>query len=267
MSTETKIKTLIVDDEPLARQTIRGLLEGDPQIEVIGECGSGMEAVRLIRKQPPDLLFLDIQMPKMNGFEVLAGIKDVQIPAIIFATAFDQYALKAFEVHALDYLLKPFNDERFEEALRQAKAHVELREINKLGRKLLALLKDRDGSEAGAVSRGSFLTRFMIKSAGRVIFLKADDIDWIAADDYYVKLHVGGKSHLLRETMNELEGKLDPQKFLRIHRSTIVNLDRVKEMHQHFNGEYLVVLRDGTELKLSRSRRDRLQETLRAGHE
>jgi two-component system LytT family response regulator len=257
-----KIKTLIVDDEPIARRTIRDLLVPDPEIEIIGECSSGSEAVKFIRKKLPDLLFLDVQMPGMNGFEALERIEHEQIPAIVFVTAFDQYALKAFEMHALDYLLKPFTDKRFEEALRQAKTHVELREINRLSQSLLTLLGDQVGRESPALKRKSLLTRFMIRSGGRVAFIKAHDVDWIAADDYYIKLHVGSKSHLLRVSMNELEEKLDAKTFLRIHRSAIVNLDRVKELQQNPNGEYVVVLKDGTELKLSRSRRERLEQLL-----
>lgn len=261
-----KIRTVIVDDEPLARQNLRALLKDDREVEIIAECGSGQEAVRVIQSEPPDLLFLDIQMPEMSGFDVLTKIDAARIPAIIFVTAFDQYALKAFEVHALDYLLKPFADARFEQALRQAKAQIEQREINNLSRKLFALLEDREAvSRAAQPERASYLTRMMIKSASRVFFLKTDEIDWIGADDYYVKLHVGRKVHMLRETMNELETKLDPEKFLRIHRSTIVNIDRIKEMHPHFNGDYIILLHDGTELKLSRSRREQAQAMLRSG--
>jgi two-component system LytT family response regulator len=257
-----KIKTLIVDDEPLARQTIRELLNDEPEIEIIGECKSGLEAVNFIRKQSPDLLFIDIQMPGMNGFEALSRIDLEQIPAIIFVTAFDQYALKAFEVHALDYLLKPFSDKRFKEALQQAKSNIELREINRLSQSLVALIGDHAGNEMLPAKRKSFLTRFMIRAGGRVTFIKTSDVDWIAADDYYIKLHVSDKSHLLRISMNELEEKLDPRRFLRIHRSTIINFDRVKELHQNPNGEYVVVLKNGTELKLSRSRRERFEELL-----
>ncbi|HEX8844328.1 MAG TPA: LytTR family DNA-binding domain-containing protein [Pyrinomonadaceae bacterium] len=268
MSTKRKkIKTLIVDDEPLARRTIRDLLAADPEIEIIGECSSGLEAVKFIRREPPDLLFLDIQMPGMNGFEALSKIEYEQIPAIIFVTAFDRYALQAFEIHALDYLLKPFTDKRFEEALRQAKSQVELKEINRLSQSLLALLGDQAGRDAATLKRKSFLTKFMIRSGGRVAFIKAADVDWIAADDYYIKLHIGGKSHLLRISMNELEEKLDPKRFLRIHRSTIINFDRVKELHQNPNGEYVVVLKDGTELKLSRGRRERLEELLMSDYD
>lgn len=262
-----KIRALIVDDEPLARRTIRDLLTADPQVEIIGECGSGIEAVKFICKEPPDLIFMDIQMPGMNGFEALSRIEHERLPAIIFVTAFDQYALKAFEVHALDYLLKPFTDQRFEEALRQAKTNIELREINKLSQSLLALLAEQAGREALTPKRKSFLARFMIRSGGRVFFIKASDVDWIAADDYYIKLHVNDKSHLLRISMNELEEKLDPKRFLRIHRSTIINSDRVKELRQSPGGEYLVVLKNGTELKLSRSRREHLEELLTNEHD
>ncbi|HYE65769.1 MAG TPA: LytTR family DNA-binding domain-containing protein [Pyrinomonadaceae bacterium] len=260
-----KIKTLIVDDEPLARRNLRALLKTDPDVEIIGEAGSGAEALRLIGKQSPDLVFLDIQMPEMSGFDVLEQIEAESIPIIIFVTAFDRYALRAFEVHALDYLLKPFDDARFEKALRQAKIQHEQRDINRLGRRLLALLEERDVRQTGHPRRAAYLSRFMIKSASRVFFLKVEELDWIEAADYYAELHVGRKSYLLRETMNDLEAKLDPEKFFRIHRSTIVNLDRVKEMHAHFNGEYVVILQDGTELKLSRSRRDQFRSLLKIG--
>ena len=253
---------MIVDDEPLARQSIRLLLQNDPQIELVGEARNGAEAVRAIRKHSPDLLFLDIQMPEMDGFEVLEKIEADRMPVIVFVTAFDRYALKAFEVHALDYLLKPFSDARFEKALAQAKAQIGQREISALSQKLLALLEDRDLRRSPQSRSQSYLTRLMVKSAGRVLFLKTDEIDWVEAADYYVKLHVGRKGHLLRETMSELESKLDPEKFVRIHRSTIVNLDRVREMHPLFGGEYGVVLHDGTELKLSRTRREQLQKLI-----
>jgi two-component system, LytTR family, response regulator len=267
-----KIRTLIVDDEPLARRTIRNLLAEDPEVEVVGECGTGAEAVESVRERPPDLLFLDIQMPGMDGFDVLSQVELERISAVIFVTAYDAYALKAFEVHALDYLLKPFNDERFREALARAKSHVELREARGLAESLRAFLRGRTGTEeetavATTAKRGGYLTRFMVKAGGRVIFVNPADVDWIEADNYYVKLHVGGRAHLLRLSMKELEGRLDPKTFWRTHRSAIINLDRVKELHQHPSGEYVVVLRDGTELKLSRARRERLQELLMGEHD
>ncbi|MBV8859110.1 MAG: response regulator transcription factor [Acidobacteria bacterium] len=268
MSAEAKkIRTLIVDDEPLARRTIRNLLADDPEVEIIGECAGGAEAVESIRRRPPDLLFLDIQMPGMDGFDVLSAVELEHISAVIFVTAYDAYALKAFEVHALDYLLKPFTDERFREALARAKSHVELREARGLAESLRAFLRGRAAPEeetatAAAPKKGGYLTRFMVKVGGRVIFINPSDVDWIEADNYYIKLHVSGRAHLLRLSMKELEERLDPKTFWRTHRSAIINLDRVKELHQHPSGEYVVVLRDGTELKLSRARRERLQELL-----
>jgi two-component system LytT family response regulator len=265
---QKKITTLIVDDEPLARRNIRLLLKDDREIEIVGEASSGREALALIRKHSPDLVFLDIQMPELDGFEVLESIEAERLPAIVFVTAFDQYALKAFEFHALDYLLKPFDDARFEKALRQAKLQVGQRELKDLSQRLVALLGSqvrREGSAAEPTRQPQYLSRLLIKSAGRVFFLKTDEIDYVQAEDYYVKLHVGRKGHLLRETMNEMESKLDPAKFLRIHRSTIVNIERIRELQQHFNGEYIVVLHDGTEHKLSRSRREQLQTLLKTG--
>jgi two-component system LytT family response regulator len=260
-----KIRTLIVDDEPLARRNIRILLKDDPQIEIVAEAAGGQEALALLRKHPIDLLFLDIQMPEVDGFGVLEKIDSAELPVIVFVTAFDQYALKAFEFHALDYLLKPFDDARFEKALRQAKSQVEQREVKDLSKRLVALLEGRDGGKPLPASEPQYLSRLLIKSAGRVFFLKTDEIDYVNAEDYYVKLHLGRKAHLLRETMNAMEAKLDPAKFLRIHRSTIVNVKRIRELQQHFNGEYIVVLHDGSEMKLSRSRREQLQTLLKSG--
>ena len=258
-----KIKTLIVDDEPLARRNLRVLLEKDPQIEIVDECRNGHEAVKAINTHSPDLIFLDIQMPEMDGFDVLARVGPEQIQAIIFVTAFDQYALKAFEVHALDYLLKPFDDERFAHALERAKSQISASEIDKLSQRLLALLEDRKGSDE---QQQSYLTRLMIKTSNRMMLLKVDEIDFIEADGNYAKLHAGRKTHLLREKMNDLEGRLDPARFVRIHRSVIVNLDRIKEMHPHFNGDYIVVLDDGRQLRLSRSRRENLEAKLKFSH-
>ena len=253
-----KIKTLIVDDEPLARRNLRVLLEKDPQIEIVDECRNGREAVKAINSLSPDLIFLDIQMPEMDGFDVLERAGPEHIQAIIFVTAFDQYALKAFDVHALDYLLKPFDDERFAHALQRAKAQIEARQMNKLSQRLLALLEGRELDRKVSLEQKNYLTRLMIKVSGRVVLLKVEEIDFIEADGNYAKLHVGSKSHLLREKMHDLEGRLDPAKFVRIHRSVIVNLDRIKEMHPHFNGDYIVVLEDGRKLRLSRTRRENL---------
>ena len=255
-----KIKTLIVDDEPPARRNLRALLKDIPDIEIVKECGNGRDAVASIRALQPELVFLDVQMPEMNGFEVLEALTDHPLPGIIFVTAYDQYALKAFEVSALDYLLKPFDDARFHKALAQARRQIEQQDASELGHKLLALLGTRE-IKPGATR---YLSRLMVKSAGRVIFIRSDEIDWIEAYDNYVRLHVNGRSHLLRQTMNELEGVLNPEQFARIHRSVIVNLDRVKELRPHVN-EHLVVLRDGSELKLSRTRKEWLERWLIGG--
>lgn len=252
-----RIKTIIVDDEPLARQTLRILLDADPDIDIVSECANGADAVDAIDTLSPDLVFLDIQMPELDGFDVLSTLDDGAAPVIVFVTAFDAYALKAFEVHAFDYLLKPFTDARFATALAQAKLEVEHREVRALSERLLALLADRERERPNR-----FLTRVLVKSASRVTFLKVAEIDWIEAAGSYVQLHVGAKEHLLRESLNALEAKLDPELFLRIHRSTIVNADRVRELRADAYGEYLVVLDDGTELKMSRARRERIQARL-----
>jgi len=234
-----KIRTVIVDDEPLARTNLSLLLRLDPEIEVVSECGSGVDAPNEIRRTKPDLLFLDVQMPECDGFDVLELLgKDVP-PAVVFVTAYDQYALRAFEAGALDYLLKPFDNARFELALDRAKQKI------KLG-------KDLPGK----------LERLVIKSGGRVSFLRPSEIDWIAAADYYACLHVGQRTHMLRRSISELEQDLDPAIFCRIHRSTIVNLDRIHGLKLSEDGEYEVVLENGTKLRLSRSYRKQLQNRL-----
>jgi two-component system LytT family response regulator len=257
-----KIKAIIVDDEPPARRNLRALLKAVPDIEIVKECGNGRDAVSQIRALEPDLVFLDVQMPEIDGFEVLEQLTDQPLPVIIFVTAYDQYALKAFEVSALDYLLKPFDDARFHKALTGARRQIEQQDASELGRKLLNLMGTREVRQDGPPR---YLTRLMVKTAGRVIFIRIEEIDWIEAYDNYLRLHVAGRAHLLRQTMNELEAALNPEQFARIHRSTIVNLDRVKELHPHFNGEHMVILQDGTELKLSRGRRERLEQWLGAG--
>jgi two-component system LytT family response regulator len=266
--TGSKIKTLIVDDEPIARRNLRALLRGCPDVELVGECGSGAQAVRMIKADPPDLLFLDVQMPEMNGFDVLKQIDLPKIGAVIFVTAYDQYALKAFEVEALDYLLKPFDDERFAHALGRARMQLEQRATAGLKQRLLALLQagpdqasvrsqPHDG-KSPAPPR-PYEDKFLIKSASRVFFVKADEIDWIEAADYYVCLHVGGQTHVLRKTMAEMEARLDPDHFCRIHRSTIVNISRVRQVQTRPGGEYAVVLADKTALRLSRSRKEQIE--------
>ncbi len=249
----TKIRTLIVDDESLARERIKRYLGAEADIEIVGECANGKEAVESIDSLSPDLLFLDIQMPEMDGFGVLGAIGSQRVPAIIFVTAYDKYALKAFEVHALDYLLKPFNRERFRRSLARAREQLDHDRMGQLDQRLLSLLEDLKAEQ-------KHLDRLVVRSVGRVFFLKTDEIDWIEAAGNYVRLHVGREGHLLRETMNRLEAKLNPDKFLRIHRSTLVNIDRIKELQPLFSGDYTVILRDGRQLTLSRSYRDKLLE-------
>lgn len=250
------IRTLIVDDEPLARDKIRSFLEAEPGIEVIGECRDGHEALLAIEKEKPELVFLDIQMPELNGFEVLENLDVDPLPKVVFVTAFDQYAIKAFEVHAVDYLLKPYDRERFRDALDRARTELERQEVGAMKEQLQTLLADLDKR------RSDYRERLVVKTSGRVIFLKVEDIDWVDAAGNYVRLHVQGEQHLLRETMSRLEKRLDPKRFLRIHRSTIVNIERIKELQQQFHGDYVVILKEGQRLTLSRSYRDRIQDLL-----
>lgn len=249
------IRVLLVDDEPLAREMIREMLVDDPEVEIVGECVNGREAVESIQEHNPDLIFLDVQMPEIGGFEVLEALKSVKVPHVIFVTAYDQYAVRAFEVHALDYLLKPFDRERFESAWRRAKSHILAARNGEVDQRILAILEEL---KAGP----KYLERLVIKSGGRVFFLDTDDIDWIEAEGNYVSVHTGKKSHLLRETISSLESQLDPKQFLRIHRSSIVKIDRIKELQPWFHGEYRVLLQDGTQLTLSRNYRENLQEAL-----
>jgi two-component system LytT family response regulator len=258
-----------VDDEPLARQTLRGLLELDPEIEIAAECGDGVAALEALERLAPELLFLDVQMPELSGFEVVEKFGVERLPTVVFVTAYDRYAVRAFEVQALDYLLKPFDDARFARTLLRAKAQVRQREVKSLSQRLIALLENYEQAQphqaepsANPQTESGWLTRLMIKSAGRICFLKADEIDWIEAADYYVQLHAGGKAHLLRERMHELEARLDPARFQRIHRSAIVNLERVKELQPNAAGDCTIILRDGTALKLSRHRRAKLEAAL-----
>jgi two-component system, LytTR family, response regulator len=237
-------RVLIVDDERLARLGVRQLLE-EHEVEVVGECDGGEAAIAAIRQLAPDLVFLDVQMPEVDGFDVLERVGPEQMPAVVFVTAYDDYAVRAFEVHALDYLLKPFSAERFRSALGHARDFVAKRRANGL-----------PAREAGRRNR------LMIKSSGRIHFLRMADIDWCEAAGNYVRVHVGPQCYLVRDTMSHLESELDPQQFIRIHRSTIVNVDRVQEMQSSFNGEYVVLLRGGTRLTLSRGYRDAIHARL-----
>lgn len=254
MTDSRRIKVLIVDDEPPGRQKIREMVQEEPDVDVIGECTNGIEAVQAIRKQRPDLVFLDVQMPELDGFGVVESLGPA-MPTVIFVTAYDQYALQAFEVHALDYLMKPFDRERFGTALGRARETISKRKSEEVNERLLSLLQ-RVKSETKTPDR------LIIKSGGRVFFLKTGEIDWIEAAGNYVRLHINNESHLLRETMSGIQKKLDGNFFIRIHRSTFVNLERIKELQPWFHGEYVVVLKDGTQLTMSRSYRSNLPELL-----
>ena len=246
-----KIRTIIVEDEPLARERMLNLLETDDAIEVCAECGDGRSAVEKITELEPDLIFLDIQMPELDGFGVLAELSMPKLPAVVFVTAYDQFALKAFEVHAVDYLLKPFDRERFRAALQRAKTRIGSRQTSPTEENLRALIAEvRPESKA--------IQKIAIKSSGRVTFVKVEDIDWIEAADNYVEIHAGTAAHMLRETMTALSTRLPAEKFVRINRSCIVNLERVKELQPMFHGEYTVILNDGTKLTLSRNYRTSL---------
>lgn len=255
------VRALIVDDEPLARQRLRTLLKEESDIEVVGECSNGQEAVSAVRELQPDLLFLDVQMPVLDGFGVLEALGPEQLPAVIFVTAYDTYAIRAFEVNALDYLLKPFDRNRFRKALQRARAQISKEPSSLTDEQMGALLEDAHPERWATTGRPT-LERLVIKSSGRVFFLRAEEIDWIEAAGNYLRLHVGNDMHLLRDTMNNLEARLHPDKFLRIHRSTMVNLERVKELQPWFHGDYKVILLDGTELTLSRSYRPKLKDLL-----
>lgn len=248
-----KIQVLIVDDEPLARERIRDLLKHEPNIEIAGESKNGLEAVSAIQKQKLDLVFLDVQMPELDGFGVIETIGVEKMPYIIFVTAYDQYALRAFEVHALDYLLKPFDHERFQNTLKRAIEHVEIiKRDNDFTGRLKELIHEVQLEQ-------HYLQRIIIKSRGRIFLLNTDEIDWIEAAGNYVVLHVGSEEHLLRATMYGIEERLDPERFIRIHRSKIVNIERIKEIQNWFQSEYLIILKDGTQLTLSRTYREKFE--------
>jgi two-component system LytT family response regulator len=232
-----RLRALIGDDEPLARKKIKTLLEREPDVEIAGECGSGREAARLIRELDPNLVFLDIEMPELDGLSVLEDLGFRAAPAVILVTAYDQYAVRAFEVKALDYLLKPIDRRRFQTALERARDHL------------------RQSSETAS----SPISRLLVRSGERALIVKIDNVDWLEAANNYVRVHAGGQTHLLREPLSGLHKHLDPARFLRIHRKTIVNVERIESLYPLFHGDQVVVLQDGTELTLSRRYRHELE--------
>jgi two-component system LytT family response regulator len=249
------LRAVIADDEALARKFIRRMLKDDHDLEVVGECNNGKEAVAMIKKQNPDIVFLDVQMPEMDGFAVLESIATERLPEIIFTTAYEQYAIRAFELHALDYLLKPFDQARFKEAIKYAKERFRSQRHNEGRMQISAMLEN-------IKNKPQYLDRLVIKAGGRITFLSTDEINWIEADDKYVHLHTGKASPMVRQTLSAMEAQLDPQKFRRVHRSAIVNVERITELQPLFSGEYSILLGDGTKLTLSRSYKDKLFELL-----
>ncbi len=277
------MRVLIVDDEALARQRVRRLLQNEPDVEIVGEAESGHEAVAMIRELQPDLVCLDVQMPGLDGFGVLREIDGSTVPMVLFITAYDEHAQRAFDVHAVDYVLKPVDDERFRAAFDKArKQRANAQAAERLGELLETVRRLADGGSvepktadasaaagaagaAGANGSGRYASRILVKQDGRMFFVKTTEIDWIEADRNYVRLHVGKTAHTIRERISHLEETLDPRLFARIHRSTIVNLNRVREMQQWFSGDYVVILEDGTRLRLSRHYRDRVEKQVGVG--
>ena len=254
---ERQIRVLVVDDEPLAREGVNALLSQDPVIEIAAICASGESAVNAITELEPDIVFLDVQMPGMNGFDVIRKVGVDRMPFIIFTTAFDQYALDAFEAHAVEYLLKPFSDDRFHDALARGKSAVRERRLAGIGERLSGLLDEIAEETVGAVP-----ARIPVRGAGKTYFVSVEDIDWIEGADYYANVHAGGRHHLVRETLTSLTARLDANTFLRVHRSAIVNVTRVREIKSSLRREAIAILHDGTRIKLARGARAKLEEML-----
>jgi two-component system LytT family response regulator len=252
---ESPIRVVIIDDEPLGRQKLRRLLRSEADVEIVGEFDGGGETVHELRRLSPDLLFLDIQMPERDGFTILKQMGGHNIPHVIFVTAYDQYALRAFEIHASDYLLKPFDRQRFHRSLQHVREDIQKSKTRTVDDRLIALLEDLKASR-------EFPDRLAVKSGGHVHFVRTGELDYIQSAGNYIRLHVGSKSYLLRETMNDIQTKLNPQQFVRIHRSTMVNIESVKELQPWFGGSYVVILNNGTRLNMSRAFRSDLSSTI-----
>lgn len=252
----TQIRTLIADDQPMARERLSALLSEEPDVELVAACASGTEAVTAIQQHRPDLVFLDLQMPELDGFGVIAAVGAERMPSVVFVTAYDEFALRAFDVHALDYLLKPFGRQRFQKALDRARDQIARNRAGELARRLMALVEDVRPAQKGA-------DRLMVRSGARVVFVDVRSVDWVEAEGNYVRLHVGEESHLIRDTMHAVETRLGGSPFVRIHRSRIANINRARELRVMQNGEYELVLRNGRALRVSRLYRDKLQEHLK----
>jgi two-component system, LytTR family, response regulator len=251
------VRVVVADDEPLGRQRLVRLLQGEPETDVVASCADGEQAVEAIREHVPDVVLLDIQMPHLDGFEVVAALGDAHQPAIIFVTAHDQYAVRAFEVHAFDYLLKPVDQDRLREAMARATSTTGRAAPGSTTRRILTLLEELNARER---ARGR--NRLVVRTPERSFFLRSDTIDWVEAAGKFVHLHVGRSVHALRESMSELEQELDPARFLRISRSVIVNVDRIQEIQPWFQGDYVLILTDGTRLTSTRGYRDNMRRLL-----
>ena len=249
------IRVLLSDDESLARERLRSLLVNEPDLEIVGECGDGKSAIAMIKRDKPDLVFLDIQMPEVDGFGVISALQGENLPLTIFVTAYDRYAMKAFEVHALDYLLKPVGKERLGEALDHARKQLSQPSEATFQKRVLAMLSDLDSKQHAP-------QRIVIKADGEIVCLKPNEIDWAESAGNYVCLHVGPATHILRETITSLESRLGHRQFLRVHRSTLVNVDRIKTLRPSLYGDYAILLRDGTKLTLSRGFRENVLKRL-----
>ena len=250
------LRVLVADDEHAARAAIVTLLADDDDVAVAGEAADGQTTLEAIRRDAPDIVFLDIQMPELDGFAVLRALDPAAMPVVVFVTAYDRFALQAFEAHALDYLLKPFDDERFYKALARAKQQARQNSLGALGDRLMDLL----GATAPASPR--FLQRLVIRNGGRATVVDTAEIDWIEADGDYLTVHAGRARHVMRETMKDIEQSLDPARFVRVHRSTIVNIGRIRGLEPYYRGEYVVILQDGTKVKLSRGYQQHLESAL-----
>ena len=246
------MRVLIIDDEPRARNFMRKLLVGDPSVEIAGECADGYQAIRAIKAKTPDLIFLDVQMPEIDGFAVLEQLLPEEMPAVVFVTAYDEYALRAFEQHALDYLLKPFDQERFCRTLEHAKLRIA--ERKSMQHTAIARLL------ASEERRRAYLNRITVKRNGRILLVPTQDIEWIEAEDNYVLIHAGKQSYILRQTLSNIQDRLDPETFVRVHRSAIINMEALKQLQPGFDGAYGLELKSGTKLRLSRSYRERFFE-------
>ena len=263
MSAPSTVSVCVVDDERLAREGLADLLSADPEIDVVAICASGSAAVSAITELRPDVVFLDVRMPEMNGFDVVRAVGVEKMPLVVFTTAYDSYAVDAFQANAVEYLLKPFSDDRLADAVARAKSALKQRHFAKLGKNLLDLLER--APLAGAQKAERHLERIVVRNGGDTIFVSASDVDWIEGADYYAKVHATGKRHLVRESLNSLASRLDPAAFFRAHRSAIVNVTRVREIQSTFGRQSVAILEDGTKVRLAKGKRAELESLLEKG--